>query len=59
MSEYINNQTLREERLKSIIRELHEGQSADEVKAAFAGMLSMLDLTRSCALRGGPWSTRG
>ncbi len=40
MSEYINNQTLREERLKSIIRELHEGQSADEVKAAFADMLA-------------------
>lgn len=40
MSEYINNQTLREERLKSIIRKLHEGQSADEVKAAFADMLA-------------------
>ncbi len=40
MSVYFNNQTLREERLKSIIRELHEGQSADEVKAAFADMLA-------------------
>jgi len=40
MSEFINNQTLREEKLKAIIRQLHEGRSADEVKAAFADMLA-------------------
>ncbi|MCU0522308.1 MAG: DUF438 domain-containing protein [Anaerolineae bacterium] len=40
MSEFINNQTQREEKLKSIIRLLHEGRSVDEVKAAFADLLA-------------------
>jgi len=39
MSEYIDNQTQREDRLKSILRQLHEGKSVDEVKAAFADLL--------------------
>ena len=39
MSEYINNQIQREDRLKSILRQLHEGKSVDEVKAAFADLL--------------------
>jgi len=39
MSEYIDNQTQREGRLKSILRQLHEGKSVDEVKAAFADLL--------------------
>ncbi len=39
MSEYIDNQTQREEKLKAIIRQLHEGKSVDEVKAAFADLL--------------------
>ena len=40
MSEFINNQTLREEKLKSIIRQIHEGRPADEVKAAFSELLA-------------------
>ncbi|MCD6284588.1 MAG: DUF438 domain-containing protein, partial [Anaerolineae bacterium] len=39
MSEYIDNQAQREDRLKSILRQLHEGKSVDEVKAAFADLL--------------------
>ncbi|RME33271.1 MAG: DUF438 domain-containing protein [Thermoflexia bacterium] len=39
MSEYINNTTRRREILKSIIRQLHEGRSVDEVKAEFAALL--------------------
>lgn len=39
MSEYIDNQTQREGRLKSILRQLHEGKSVDEVKGAFAALL--------------------
>jgi len=39
MSEYINNQSQREEKLKAIIRQLHEGASVDEVKMAFADLL--------------------
>ena len=38
MSEYINNVTRRKETLKSILRQLHEGKSVDEVKAEFAGL---------------------
>ncbi|MCJ7625211.1 MAG: DUF438 domain-containing protein [Anaerolineaceae bacterium] len=36
MSEHINNVTRRKEILKSILRQLHEGKSVDEVKAEFA-----------------------
>ncbi len=39
MSEYIDNQAQREGRLKSILRQLHEGKSVDEVKGAFADLL--------------------
>ena len=39
MSEIINNQTQREAKLKSIIRQLHEGRPVDEVKLAFADLL--------------------
>jgi uncharacterized protein len=35
MSEWINNVTQRKETLKSILRQLHEGKSVDEVKAEF------------------------
>jgi DUF438 domain-containing protein len=36
MSEHINNVTHRKETLKSILRQLHDGKSVDEVKAEFA-----------------------
>lgn len=39
MSEYIDNQTQREEKLKAIILQLHEGKSVEEVEAAFAELL--------------------
>lgn len=39
MSEYINNRQKRKETLKSIIRQLHEGRTVDEVKAEFAALL--------------------
>lgn len=40
MSEYINNQTQRQNTLKNIIRQLHAGASVDEVKAQFAELLA-------------------
>jgi len=40
MSEYINNQTQRQETLKNIIRQLHAGASVEEVKAQFAELLA-------------------
>ena len=40
MSEYINNQTQRQETLKDIIRQLHAGASVEEVKAQFAELLA-------------------
>jgi hypothetical protein len=39
MSEYINNASEREEQLKDIIRQLHEGKSVAEVQEAFADLL--------------------
>lgn len=39
MSELINNQSQREEKLKSIIRQLHEGRPVEEIKLAFADLL--------------------
>jgi uncharacterized protein len=39
MSEYINNQTKRKETLKRVIRQLHEGQTVEEVKEEFAALL--------------------
>ncbi len=39
MSEFINNQSQREAKLKAIIRALHAGKSPDEVKADFAALL--------------------
>ena len=39
MSEYIDNASAREKKLKGIIRRLHEGASVDEVKLAFADLL--------------------
>lgn len=39
MSEFINNQALRREKLKGIIHRLHEGKSVAEVQAEFAELL--------------------
>ncbi|MDX9954632.1 MAG: DUF438 domain-containing protein [Anaerolineae bacterium] len=39
MSEFINNQTLRQEKLKGILRQLHEGKSVADVQAEFADLL--------------------
>jgi len=39
VSEYISNQAKRQEVLKRVIRDLHEGKSVDEVKGEFAALL--------------------
>jgi DUF438 domain-containing protein len=39
VSEYIDNQTKRKEKLKELIRQLHEGKSVEEVKEGFAELL--------------------
>ena len=39
MSEYINNQAKRQEILKGLIRQLHEGKTVEEVKGEFAALL--------------------
>lgn len=39
MSELIHDQTLRREKLKGIIRQLHEGKTVAEVQAEFAELL--------------------
>lgn len=39
MSELINNREYRQEKLKEVIRELHEGKTVEEVKAKFASVI--------------------
>lgn len=39
MSELINNREYRQEKLKEVIRELHEGKTVEEVKAKFAQVI--------------------
>jgi DUF438 domain-containing protein len=39
MSEFINNQSLRKEKLKEALRQIHAGKPYEEVKAAFAEIL--------------------
>jgi len=39
MSEYINNHTRRKETLKHVLRQLHAGQTVEEVKGEFAALL--------------------
>ena len=39
MREYIDNHTKRQEKLKSLIRELHRGKSVDDVKSDFAELV--------------------
>jgi PAS domain S-box-containing protein len=50
MSEYINNQTKRQEILKRLIRELHEGKTVDEVKGEFAQLLKDVSATEIAAI---------
>lgn len=40
MSEFINNQSLRKEKLKEALRQIHEGRPYEEVKSVFAEILS-------------------
>ncbi|MFL7791970.1 MAG: DUF438 domain-containing protein [Anaerolineae bacterium] len=53
MSEVIDNQTKRQEALKRIIRQLHEGKSVDEVKAEFATLLEGVSAAEIAALEQG------
>jgi hypothetical protein len=53
MSEYINNQTKRQEALKHVIRQLHAGKSVDEVKAEFAALLEGVSASEIAALEQG------
>jgi uncharacterized protein len=50
MSEYINNQTMRQEGLKRMIRQLHEGKTVEEVKGEFATLLAGVDATEIAML---------
>jgi uncharacterized protein len=43
MSEFIDNTTKRKNTLKNILRQLHEGKTADEVKAEFAELVQEAD----------------
>jgi uncharacterized protein len=38
MSEWINNVTRRKETLKSVLRQLHEGKTVEQVKAEFGAL---------------------
>lgn len=40
MSELINNQSIRKEKLKDALRQIHEGRSYEQVKSVFADILS-------------------
>jgi uncharacterized protein len=53
MSEYIDNQTKRQEALKRVIRQLHEGKPVDEVKAEFAALLGGVSAAEIAALEQG------
>jgi DUF438 domain-containing protein len=53
MSEYIDNHTKRQEALKHVIRQLHEGRSVDEVKAEFAELLEGVSAAEIAALEQG------
>lgn len=44
MSEFINNQSQKEEKLKEIIRQLHEGKTVADVKEAFGDLLDDVGL---------------
>jgi uncharacterized protein len=50
MSEFINNHTQRQEKLKQMIRQLHDGQTVDQVKPQFADLLAQVDGTEIAML---------
>jgi DUF438 domain-containing protein len=50
MSEYINNQTKRQEVLKGVIRQLHEGKTVEEVKGEFSALLQDVGASEIAAL---------
>ncbi len=50
MSEGMKNQTERKQRLKAVIRELHEGRTVDEVKDEFAALLENVGATEIAAI---------
>ena len=50
MSEYIDNQTKRQEALKQVIRQLHDGRTVDEVKAQFSALLEDVGATEIAQL---------
>jgi DUF438 domain-containing protein len=45
MSEHINNRTQRQEALKRMIRQLHEGKTVEQVKGEFAALLGQVSAT--------------
>ena len=52
MSEYINNQELRQNTMKDIIRQLHEGKNVDEVKKQFADVFEGVSATEISKVEG-------
>ncbi|NLE75705.1 MAG: DUF438 domain-containing protein, partial [Chloroflexi bacterium] len=50
MSEYINNSAKRQETLKELIRQLHDGAPFEQVKRRFAAMLQEVDATEIARL---------
>ena len=50
MSEYVNNQTKRQEVLKGVIRQLHEGKAVEEVKGEFSALLRDVGASEIAAL---------
>ena len=43
MSEFLQNDDAKQEKLKSIIKSLHEGKSVEQVKKDFAGLIRLSD----------------
>jgi len=50
MSEYINNRSRRQEALKRLIRQLHDGRTVEEVKGEFAALLRDVGATEIAEL---------
>ena len=53
MSEYVNNRAKRQEILKRLIRELHEGKTVEDVKQEFAALLREALTDFAAVLRSG------
>jgi len=50
MSEYVNNRAKRQEVLKGLLRQLHEGRTVEEVKGEFAALLAGVSATEIAEL---------